>query len=218
MKSKYSIKKSVPALIGMAFLAAVVVYAVLVYSEKKALSKEEEVPVVVSATMIKKGFTTTNENKKTGLGVKTVPRSLLPERAYQNPEDMGVSIALINIPAGSILTYDMFESAESVTGDMKEPVLVGLKVDDLYQSAGGKLRSGDRIHIYLQGEDEQVKLRWSGIYVADAFDSGGNELYESDEGRAVRFNIYLEKSDVEEFYDGLDSKKLRIALALEREG
>ena len=30
MKSKYSIKKSVPALIGMAFLAAVAVYAVLV--------------------------------------------------------------------------------------------------------------------------------------------------------------------------------------------
>ncbi len=215
MKSKNSIKRSVPALIGMAFMAALAVYAVLIYSEKKALSKEEEMPVVVAASTIKKGFITTNENKKTGLEIKTVPRSVVPEMAFQNPDDMGRSVALINIPAGSILTSDMFESAETVTGEMKNPVLIGLKVDDLYQSAGGKLRSGDRIHIYLQGEDEQVKLRWSGIYVADAFDSGGNELYEQDEGRAVRFNIYLEKSDVEEFYDGLDSKKLRIALALD---
>ena len=215
MQNKKSMKKGIPALIGMAFLAAVAVYVFLLYTEKKAFAKENEVAVLVSTTEIKKGFITTNENRKTSIGIKAVPESMVPERAFFAEEEMEACVARLNIPAGSILTRDMFENMSDITNEMKAPVLVGLKVDDLYQSAGGSIRSGNRVHIYLEDENEKVRLRWSGIYVADAFDSSGNELFESDEGRAVRFNIYLEKSDVEEFYDGLDSKKLRIALALD---
>ncbi len=215
MQKQKSLKKGIPALIGMAFLAAIAVYVFLLYTEKKTLAREAEVAVLVSTAEIKKGFITTNENKKTSIGIKNVPESMVPEGAYYAEDELEAAVALLNIPAGSILTRDMFEDMNNITNEMKSPVLVGLKVDDLYQSAGGSIRTGNRVHIYLQDDNDKVRLRWSGIYVADAFDSGGNELFESDEGRAVRFNIYLEKSDVEEFYNGLDSKRLRIALALD---
>ena len=215
MQNKKSFKKGIPAVIGMAFLAAIAVYVFMLYTEKKTLAKENEVAVLVSTTEIKKGFITTNENKKTSIGIKAIPESMVPEHAFLAEDDMEASVAILNIPAGSILTRDMFENMNNITNEMRSPVLVGLKVDDLYQSAGGSIRSGNRVYIFLQDENDKTRLRWSEVYVADAFDSGGNKLFESDEGKAVRFNIYLEKSDVEEFYDGLDSKKLRIALALD---
>ena len=202
-----------PGLIAAAFLAALVIYGLLIYTEKKVTAKEETVSVVVAAGEIKKGKAISVGAEGATAFVKQIPVSLVPENAISAEESLENMKAVCDISGGTIITAQMLGKVNPVSEKMKEPVLIGFKAEDYYQTAGGRIRPGDRIHIYLQDEEGKVSLRWSNVYVADAFDSSGEYVEESGEGKTLRYNIYFEKRDVEEFYKNLDAKQLRIALA-----
>ncbi|MCR4617224.1 MAG: hypothetical protein K5669_03425 [Lachnospiraceae bacterium] len=218
-KKKTRHGKISPGIIIAAFAAAIVVYVVLVYTEKKMTEVERTVPVPIAATEIKKGELIISEGTGVNVIYKEVPESLVPacviELDAEGQSSRKKYCAGSDINEGSFLTDKMVRAADSYVKRMSNPVLIGFKADDYYQTVGGIIKKDDRIHIYVQDEEGEVSLRWSDVYVAGAFDPSGEEIAPGSEGKSVRYNIYLEKSDVEEFYEKMESKSIRIALACE---
>ena len=120
-------------------------------------------------------------------------------------------LAVYDIEAGVLLTQGMFVTENTITKDMKEPVIAGFKAEDIYQVVGGTLRTGDRIHIYSVNDTGDVISVWQEVFVQQVFDSVGNAIPSGDTSTAAqRINIYLEKNNVEEFYTQLESGAIRV--------
>ena len=202
-----------PGLIVAAFISAIVIYALMIYTEKKVTAGEETLSVPVAISDILKGSAVSGEASSEKVIWKDVPVSLVPGDVVLSSDEFEGKLALLKISEGTIITSGMLEDEFKPKKEMKEPVLIGFKAEDYFQTAGGRIRPGDRIHIYMQDEQGDVSLRWSDIYVADAFDTSGESVGVSGEGKTLRYNIYLEKEDVEEFYKKLEAKRLRVALA-----
>ena len=90
-------------------------------------------------------------------------------------------------------------------------MIAGFKAEDLYQVAGGVLRSGDRIHIYsVKEEGKEASSVWKNVFVQQVFDTSGNRISNEDSDTAAqRINIYLAEEDVERFYEQLSAGSLR---------
>ena len=108
---------------------------------------------------------------------------------------------LLNVPAELIEEHTV----------VSEPVVAGLRAEDLYQVVGGVLRAGDRIHIYRVDEEGKAVLAWENVYVQGVFDQSGTAISNEDRNTAAqRINVYLDKKVVEEFYSQLNAGALRI--------
>ncbi len=202
-----------PGIIITAFAAALTVFILLVYTEKKVTAEEEKIRVAVAGEELEKGEMLDLAGADGRIVWKEIPASLVPEMSFGDEQELGGISALEKITKGTIITEGMVENTDTVRSAMTDPVLVGFKAEDHYQTAGGKIREGDRIHIYLVGDEGETTLRWSDVYVADAYDAAGEEIVPGEEGRSLRYNIYIEKKDVEEFYENLDAKSIRVALS-----
>lgn len=199
-----------PGIVALAFVAAIAVFAVMLYTEKKVVAAENTVSVVVSRELIENGRELGSDNIDELFYVAKVPESLVPLGAIVDASALDNKTSKIDIAKGSIVTDGMFSQTDVVKSLMKEPVMACFKADDLYQVVGGIIRKGDEVHIYTEMDDGSIKLRWSNVQVVDSFDSKGDPVNTYEEGRTTRFNIYIEKSDVEEFYRMMDSKRVRI--------
>lgn len=193
-----------------AFIAAAIVFALLLYTEKKVLATEEKISVCIAACEIPAGTDINDVTVKKYFEIKEVYVSAVPEDAMDTAKDLLDMTSVYSITEGTIITAGMFRDSYIGSRWMKEPVLLGFKVDDVYQVAGGILRTGDIVHIYIIDDTGIATLRWENVFIENAFDNTGNILEQIDEGRATRFNIFFEKEDVEEFYTSLDSGKIRI--------
>lgn len=197
-------------LIITAFIAAALVYALLIYTEKKVTASEETFKVYCAKVDIPAGTKINAVNYAQYFEEKEIVASLVPEGSIGDYYALTEKTTIIEISKGTILAGGMFRQSDFGSIGMKEPVLLGLKADDIFQVAGGILRSGDWVHIYILDENEEAVLRWKNVCIENAFDGSGNELTAADAGKATRFNIYMEMNDVEEFYTLLDSGRIRI--------
>ena len=198
-----------------AFVAAGAVYLVLLQAEKEILKGEEQQLVVCADKRIPKGELLSIDNYGKYIRQISVGKSLVPDRAILDPEELFETAAMIEINAGTILTEGMMCSEDEITADMDEPVIAGFQADELYQVAGGVLRPGDRIHLYrADKESGDCHMTWENLYVWEVFDTGGNRI-ESDDGEtaAQKINVFLDKKDVARFYSDLGKGGLRVVKA-----
>jgi hypothetical protein len=212
-KTKKAPGKIGPGVVIAAFLAAAVVYGVMLYTEKAAMETEETISVPVAMGTIKKGQPLVTEGSGVNIGYKEIPVSCIPKDVAVLDEFVSSLEAACDISEGSPLTKQMTVKTDIYKKNLTNPVLIGFKAEDFFQTVGGTIKKGDKIHIYAEDEEGEMTLRWSDIYVANAFDASGEEIEAGEEGKSLRFNIYLNKNDVEEFYEKVESKSLRIALA-----
>lgn len=210
MKNQSSKRKVQTGLIITAFAAAAIIYAAMIIVEKKTLAAEGKTEVFSVVKEIPEETVINAENWDEYIEIKDMYVSAIPADRVMSKQDAEGMVTRINIPEGTILTSDMLRKPEIGNEGMNEPVLLGFKADDIYQVIGGKLRTGDLVHIYIVDEEGNTILRWSNVTIEEAFDSSGNTLGKNDEGKALRFNIFMEKSDAPEFYNLLDSEKIRI--------
>ncbi len=197
--------------IAAAFIAAAAVFFVMLQMERHVLADYEKGTVYVAARAIPEGVVFTEENYPEYLEKKEVDVSVIPGTALLEGDVLCGKIAEFPIEEGVLLTRGMFGELSQVTEDMEEPVIAGLKAEDLYQVAGGVLRAGDFIHIYTVAEDGTARLAWQNVFVEQVFDSAGNRISNEDNTTAAqRINIYLDRSDVEEFYARLADGSLRV--------
>lgn len=196
--------------VAAALVAAVAVFGVMLQLEKNTLTKYERGTVYVAAVEIPKGQLITEDNMSLYFQERSLEKSFIPETALCSPEQVTGLTAVFNIEPGVLLSGTMFEALDDVLKDMAEPVVAGFKAEDIYQVAGGVLRTGDRIHIYAVSEDKQAVLVWDNIYVQEVFDQTGTRIANGDTLTAAqRINVYLDKKDVETFYSELASGTLR---------
>lgn len=199
-----------------AMIAAAAVFAVMLQIEKNMLSGYEKGEIYIAITDIPKGQVLTEENIDKYMSLQKVDVQLIPENAIWDYGSLKELSAKCDIEKGVLLTRGMFASVDEVAESIEEPVIAGIKADDVYQLAGGVLRAGDHIHIYNTDELGNVRLKWSSVYVQQVFDSSGKSIGNEDaETAAQRLNIYVDKSDVEDFYTELKSGSLRVVKVCE---
>ena len=193
-----------------AFIAAIAVFVFMLNMERSILAGFEKRLVYVVTEDIAQGQRISQDMAMTLFQQVEVDAGCIPEDVLEHPEEIVNRVSLLPLRKGTVLSQGMFWDIEEALTNMYQPVVVGVKAEDLYQVAGGIIRSGDRIHIYVEDEETgEILLRWEDLMVAQSFDASGNEIQLTDHVSASRLNLYLEKADVEEFYRGLTANKLR---------
>ena len=194
-----------------ALVAAVAVFTAMLQIEKNTLAAYEKAPIYVASREIPKGQMITEDNRTEYFREILLEKSAIPDTAICNKEQVTGLVARVTVTEGAYLMEDMFETKNDITAQMEEPVVAGLRADDLYQVVGGVLRAGDRIHIYRVNEEGEAELAWENVYVQGVFDQSGTAISNDDRDTAAqRINVYLDKNVIEEFYSQLNAGALRI--------
>lgn len=194
-----------------ALITSIMLFVIMLEIEKKTLWDYEVGTVYSVLAEIPKGEIITENNYEKYLEEKIIDVSLIPKTAVREWGEIKGLLAAGRIEPGVILTRGMFFQKNEIIGKMEEPVIAGLKAEDLYQIVGGTLRSGDRIHIYQVNEEKEARLIWDDIYVQQVFDNSGKSITNEDETTAAqRINIFLDKAYVETLYSQLADGTLRI--------
>ena len=179
------------------------------------LAEYEKERVCVVAEEIPRGEKITGENVGRYIVTAEIDKSIVPQSALKNAEDVIGRVAVYGIEEGTVLTAGMLREEAEITAQMKEPVIAGFRAEDLYQVVGGVLRAGDRIHIYCveqekEEEESAGKLLWEDVWIQQVFDQTGTAITGNDSTTpAQRINIYLDKEDVNGFYTALAKGSLR---------
>ena len=194
-----------------ALVAAVAVFVVMLQIEKNTLATYEKAPIYTASREIPKGLMITEDNWNEYFKEIMLEKSAIPDTAICTVEQISGLVAKVTVTEGAYLMADMFENRNDITAQMTEPVVAGLRAEDLYQVVGGVLRAGDRIHIYVVDEEGKASLAWENVYVQGVFDQSGATISNDDRNTAAqRINVYLDKKRVEEFYSRLHAGTLRI--------
>lgn len=193
-----------------ALIAAVAVFAVMLQMEKNVLAQYEKGSIYVAKQQLPEGVVISESNLTIYFALKELDKSVIPDAALKTPEEVINLVSRYTIDKDTLLTTGMFESLDKIKAEMKEPVIAGLKAEDLYQIVGGTLRTGDRIDIYKIDAENLSQLVWEDVYVYETFDNTGEAIPEGDTTTAAqRINIYLESAEVENFYTELSLGALR---------
>ncbi len=193
-----------------ALLSAVAVFIVMIQMEKNILTQYEKGTIYMAASEIPRGEVVTEENYTSFFTAKQLDSSCIPPSAISSPDQIRGLVAKTDIEQGVLLTAGMFEPLDEVLEAMEKPVIAGFKAEDLYQVVSGVLRRGDRVSIYSVKEEE-VTLVWQDVFVQQVFDASGTAIASGDMVTAAqRINVYLDQSDVEQFYGELAAGSLRV--------
>lgn len=193
-----------------ALLSACTVFGVMLQIEKNMLARYEKGYIWVAAKEIPKGQVINEENYEMYLEECLLDKNVIPATALSEKEQLEEMVAVGKIEEGVLLTTGMFEKRDEITAGMQEPVIAGVKSEDLYQMVGGTLRAGDKIHIYSV-KAEEVGPVWENVYVQAVFDQAGMAISNSDTTTPVqRINIYLNKEEVQCFYSELEAGAMRV--------
>lgn len=210
---KVAQKNILPGAIFSALIVAVIIFIVMLNTEKNMLLDYEKGMIYTTIKSIPQGQVITEINYIDYFVEKEIDRTLVTDASITSFEQLIGLFPVRAIEKGTMVSKSMFESVNEITKNMKNPVEVGLKADDLYQVVGGILRTGDKIHIYTVEESEtgEVTLVWPDVYVNKVFDTSGLLIENEDSTTsASRINILLEKEYVEEFYKELALGSLRV--------
>ncbi len=193
-----------------ALVAAISTFVIMLQIEKNALSGHEKTQVYVAVSEIPKGTELTEGNMKEYVGVGQMETKLVPERNVKDTMKILRRESNVTIPKGTVLGEDMFVSPMELPAGMKSPVVVGVQVSDLFQVAGGILRAGDKIHICVVSDMGEADIIWENVVVERTFHSSGGQISKTDtDTAALRINLYMEKNQVERFYEELAKGSLR---------
>lgn len=193
-----------------ALVASMIIFAVMLHAEKNMLTAYEKGIIYVAKQQIPENVVVSEKNLDKYFAVKELDKTVIPDTALKTPEEALNLVSRYAIDKDTLLTSGMFENQDKVKAGMKEPVIAGLKAEDLYQMVGGTLRTGDRIDIYKIDVENPSQPVWKDVYVYEVFDNTGEVIPEGDTiTSAQRINIYLERSEVEHFYTELSMGTLR---------
>lgn len=193
-----------------ALVAAVAVFTAMVQMEKNILTQYERGMIYTALKAIPEGQIITEENWEQYFQEKQLDKSCIPPTALNTPEQVIGLVAAFPIEQGVLLTQGMFHRLDDILKQMDSPVIAGFKADDISQVAGGVLRPGDRVNIYAVRE-EGTSLVWADVFIQQVFDASGGSISNTDSTTAaLRINVYLDRSEVEEFYSELSNGSLRV--------
>lgn len=200
----------------LGLIVSVIIYVVMLNAEKNALSAYEKGSIYVAAKPIPKGTVISDVNCGYYFELTELDKSVISPNAVTDINQLIGMIPQSTIDEGTFVTRGMFQHIDTIISEMEAPVIAGFTVDDLYQVVGGTLRAGDRIHIYSVDQENNAKLIWSNVYVQQVFDNIGINIPNSDSSTAAqRINVYMDNSDIAQFYSELTLGSLRVVKVCE---
>lgn len=193
-----------------ALVASVAVFVTMVQMEKSILTQYEKGVIYTAVAAIPEGQMITKENYEKYFREMQLDKSCIPSTALNSPDQIVGLVAAFPIEQGVLLTQGMFRQLDQILSEMDKPVVAGFKAEDISQVAGGVLRAGDRVNIYAVRE-EGACLVWANVFVQQVFDASGTAIPNVDSTTAaLRINVYLDETEVEEFYSELSDGSLRV--------
>ncbi len=204
--------KIYPGAIVTAFAASGITFFLLLNIEKNILQDYEKELVWVTCEDISKSVQIEAKTMKERFCQIEVDKSVLPEGKLTDIHMIEGSQTAFAIPKGTVLSESMFIENKEYVENLKNPVIIGCKADDLYQVASGVLRRGDVVNVYtVNGESGETCLLWSDVLIDQTFDSGGSMIAPEDTiSSAARINLLMDEPYVEQFYTELYNGSLRM--------
>ena len=181
-----------------ALLAAVAAFTVMLQMEKKVLTQYERGSVLTAIQEVPRGILLTEENWQQYFAEKQIDKSVLPEKAVTASVQIIGYRPVYDIASGTLLTENMFENFNIRLEQFKEPVIAGVKADDIYQVNPESRGLIDYLDQFLGKYTPDVVLTQVGTN--DCAFAAGPSMYEevpyTDESMAAlkaRWNGYMDK-------------------------
>lgn len=213
-------KSALPWIILGSLIVSGAAYGVAIHIQTQALSAFDRTAVYVAGNTMPDGHVIDESEAAVITSSVELPIDAVPADAVTDLSMIVNSAARYDITPGTILCTSMFETVDEMQAGLREPVIAGFRSEDIYQVVGGVLRPGDTISIYTIDNVSEIgmamyegTLRWDNIRVQDVFDTSGMRINSTDKiTPAARVNIYMDKSEVEDFYAKLAQGSLRVVV------
>lgn len=187
----------------LAIIMAFIVFIALLVIQSGILSNFETTNVVIATTNIPKGTDINENNYKEYFKVTELDSQLVPEGAIVDIEKVKDHVTTQEIAEKEVINTNALTSvdeiAQNIAGseDTSDLIVSGFTSGSLSNSVCGILRRGDTIDITLIYEDPLTGAMLTdvleNIYVKNAYDSNGVEIYAGDTTTATLFNFLLTK-------------------------
>lgn len=139
---------------AVAFLAAIVVFIVMVSVESHLINSEETKYVIVATAPAPKGMVLTEENMPNYFTMAERPITELPANAYDSGNPLKGKVLSRDIAVNEVLTPACVYE-EDFYADVEDPVEISIELSKIGQAVGGILRPGDLIDIKVVVEVPQ---------------------------------------------------------------
>lgn len=188
-----------------AIITAIIVFIALIVIQSGILSNYETTQVVVAKSNIPKGTDVNETNYKDYFGYADLDSRLVPEGAITDIELAKDNVTSQDIATNEFLNANALMSVDEIaqniageTGKVEDLVVSGFAASDLSNSVCGILRRGDTVDITLIYNDDlgtpQTTVL-SNVYVKNAYDGGGVEIYAGNTATATMFNFLLTQEE-----------------------
>ncbi len=133
-------------IMAVAFLAAIVVFVVMVAVESHLVNSAEKKTVIVAMTSVPKGMVLTEENMPNYFSMEERAVSELPANAYESGIPLKGKVLSRDISANEVITPSCIYE-EDFYAAVEDPVEISIEVSKIGQAVGGILRPGDLVDI-----------------------------------------------------------------------
>lgn len=129
------------------------------------------------------------------IDIRHTPKSLIPETAVKNMNDIEGKRLVIKAEAGDIITTGKIIERGDVRVDVTAYWTIGIDVKNISNVLGGNLKEGgDYILIYVGPENTEEII--SEIKIASIVDSTGKLITQAGDGVAKTINISVKEEDI----------------------
>lgn len=210
LSTKETTRRMLVGLSLLAFLVSGILYLALLHIEKEAVATEPIDQVWVLKQEWSKGMNLEETKLQESLELCEVPKKLIPVDAFLATQAVPTGRVTATYSAGTIVTQNMIENVDTAARRLKEPTVVAVEAADYLSAAGGILAEGDQVDLFFW-KDSELLGTYKGLTVACVMDAGGNVQNGAEEKTMVRFTVYLERDQVQQFYGFQQEGKVRAA-------
>lgn len=188
--------------LSISIALALILFISLLVIESKMLGAYQKSTVIIAKCTIPKSTQISQNNIDLYFSEKEIESNIIPPSAVVDKEYLLGKVVSYNIMQGEIIVNNRFSDENKYLKNIKTPVEVGINVSESSQIAGGIIRKGDFINIYVvdsSSKDSSVVLK--NIYVSKAFDKNGLEITDSgSDVQSLSLNLFIDSSE-EQYFD-----------------
>ena len=148
--------------VGLSLLLTVGFYFGLIIVQNLLLEDVTYKQVVVAKNTIPENTIITEENAPEYFTLKQINILDATEGCLSEVSGLYGQKARVDLYTGEEITLKDFENISAYTEDFKDPVEVSIKISDIADADGGKLREGDLVNLTMMFTNEQLGLTTSG--------------------------------------------------------
>ena len=186
--------------LAVSIAAALLLFICLIVIESRLLSKYDKSTVVTAKCTISRSQEITDANVDQFFEEKEVPVNLMPDCAVQDKQTLVNKIVSEKINRGEMVIDDCFRDEEKYLSKMQDPLEIGISVSNASNIAGGTIRKGDFINIYVVDSTTKQSVEvLHQAYVCKAFNKDGVEITEGG-GSELCLDVVIYIDSIQEQY------------------